>query len=198
MRKANFIIVIVFILVLVACNQKTKKENIKNNESPQTNEIGLDTSRVIVSKKTKNNIKETENESENEKNQIVVDTTSTVVSKTAKPKVIKKENVVEIYHNFSKQKLLSDSVTIDMENTEGGMLSAYSFDTSEYELFFREQIKGSWSAWKKLTINSEVNNPERKVFKATNISNKSNSIQFKSSSSTSKEVVFRLYIFPKN
>ncbi|MCI2228157.1 hypothetical protein MC378_03180 [Polaribacter sp. MSW13] len=153
---------------------------------------------VIAACNQKTNKEDVKSDKKQETEKIVIDTVKTIVSKKEKTNIIKKENVIEVYHTFSSEKLTGDPVTIEMENTEGGMLSAYSFDTNKYKLFFREQIKGVWSDWKELNINTEVNNPKRKVYKATSVSNKSNSIQFKSSSSTDKEVVFRLYTFPKN
>ena len=109
-----------------------------------------------------------------------------------------KDNVLEIYHPFNANQLIGDSIETNLENTTGAMLSAYSLDKGKYNLFFRVKSNKSWNNWKQLHLNHHVNNPERKVYEATSITNDVTLIQFKSSSSTKSDVVFRLYKFPNN
>lgn len=121
-----------------------------------------------------------------------------VINKKNKPKTLVKENVLEIYHSFQTNQLIGDSVKTSLENSTGAMLSAYSLDKGKYNLFYRTKNNESWSKWEQLHLNHHVNNPERKVYEATSITNEVDLLQFKSSSSTKSDVVFRLYKFEKN
>ncbi len=164
---------------------------------PKINNIIFVVFILLISCKEAKNQSKLNNVKDQNKNHTEIDTLPDV-DNSKDPKTLIKENVIEIYHLFSEKNLAGNPVNVHLENTTGGMLSAYSFDKSDYKLFYREQNGDLWTEWKELLINKEVNNPERKVYAPTNISNKTNSIQFKSSTSIRNEIVFRLYTFPKN
>lgn len=114
-------------------------------------------------------------------------------------KTVEKENVIEFYQQFQNKKekgeILSSSISLNLSKTTGAMLSAYSLDKGEYNVFFKVLENNIWSEWKELKINREVNNPKRKVFAPQNLTNATDSIQFMTNKATSEEIVFRIYRF---
>lgn len=114
-------------------------------------------------------------------------------------KKVEKENVVEFYQQFQNKKekgeILSSSISLNLSKTTGAMLSAYSLDKGEYNVFFKVLENNIWSEWKELKVNREVNNPKRKVFAPQNLTNATDSIQFMTDKTTSEEIVFRIYKF---
>lgn len=112
---------------------------------------------------------------------------------------IEKENVIEFHQKFKSEskesQTLSFPESVNLSKTTGAMLSAYSLDKSEYKVFFKVFEQDTWSQWKELRINTEVKNPNRKVFKAQNLTNNTDSIQFMTNKETDKEIIFRIYQF---
>lgn len=117
----------------------------------------------------------------------------------AKEPIIKvKGNVTEVYQHFTTKNLESNQINLGLENASGAMLSAYSLDTSNYVVYYRQYENDGWSNWKEMIIDEEANNPKRKVFQSIPVINSSTKIQFKSNQPLQNEVVFRLYKFLKN
>jgi hypothetical protein len=123
------------------------------------------------------------------------DSIKEVSADTLTQKIIRHENVLEVFQHFRDSDLVSTPVAIDLINTEGAMLSAYSLDKGLYQIYFRSQVNNQWSDWIELHENHEVNNPERNVFAPIAVPNEATFLQFKSNQNISKEVVFRTYIF---
>lgn len=115
--------------------------------------------------------------------------------------VEKKGNVIEFHQKFDQanQKSIIESQPkdLDLSETSGGMLSAYSLYKNDYQIYFHVFEKGEWQVWKELAENKEVQNPKRKVFAPQRLEPSVSKIQFKSSSATDSEVVFRIFTFSK-
>ncbi|AGC76241.1 hypothetical protein LX97_00910 [Nonlabens dokdonensis] len=130
---------------------------------------------------------------------------SSNTSKTIKEKRIilndNKDEVVE-YSLVFKNAIETDNDSritrkINLTNTTGAMISAYSLDTSEYEVSFRTLEDDVWSEWSYFKINHEVKNPNRKVFSPNSLTNHVSKIEFKSSKPISNPVIFRVFKFLK-
>ncbi len=193
MKNKNIYIAIFFLIALaVIVWVFTEKKQKSNTEETTIHENAVNPIKKEDKEQHNQTIHKTDSITEEKNTEIA--STSTLSS----ARILNKGNVLEIYHPFQNSQLKGDSVYPNLENTTGAMLSAYSFDKGEYDVFYREKIKQEWGEWKQLIINEEVNNPQRKVYEATNINNNVNFLQFKSSKDTKSEVVFRLYRFPKN
>lgn len=110
-----------------------------------------------------------------------------------------KDNVVEFHQSFASndENNLSEVNDLDLSNTSGAMISAYSLDVSDYEVFFRIQENGEFGEWIQMKENDHVQNPNRKVWNATPLNDLVEKIQFKSTAPTNSEVVFRVFKFAK-
>ncbi|MFT5250428.1 MAG: hypothetical protein ACI93P_002170 [bacterium] len=167
--KTSRIITLSFIILLsfVSC-KKEKKEAIEKK-------IISKTEKVIVEKKAQKN-----------KNRNLVN---------------QKENIFEINQSFSEKNgnldAIGEIVNIDLLNSSGAMISAYSENKGNYSIYFRTLEKNSWSNWIKLEENKEVQNSNREVFSPKSLNNFVTQIQFKSNQTFNKNVVFRIFTFKK-
>lgn len=112
-----------------------------------------------------------------------------------------KDNIIEFYQSFETKNSETDCEgemqTLDLSNSSGAMISAYSTDVSSYNLFFRVQENGKLGEWISMKLNDHVENPNRKVWNPVQLNPSVEKIQFKSSVPTNSEVVFRVFKFAK-
>lgn len=167
-KHTLLIILFLFVIVGSSCIKNNKQEVSKFKAQSPVNELN----RQLDSVKSKNSFR-----------------------------ISSKKNVTEVYHNFIEKNqgknYIGDKIDVDLSMSSGAMISAYSHAIEDYAISMRIKESGNWSDWKKMKINEEVKNPNRKVFSPKNLSNTVTGVQFRSNKQISQEVVFRIYKFKK-